>query len=1194
MYLKSLELQGFKSFPDKIKLNFDAGLTAVVGPNGSGKSNIGDAVRWVLGEQSTKTLRGNKMEDVIFSGTKQRKPTGFAAVTLNIDNSSGILGEEYGEEVSVTRKLYRSGESEYRINGKQVRLRDVNELFMDTGMGRDGYSIIGQGRIAEIVSAKSSDRRDIFEEAAGVSKFRYKKEDAQRKLTHAEENLSRLRDIASELEGRVEPLRVQSEKAKKFLVLAEEQKQLEVSLWVQQSDALRKKLQTLSDELLLAQAEYENIQRDLESAEEQVQDGYRKLQESTLKIEELRERIRKAEEETSQLTASLAVCENDIQHALQRSGGLEVQAKELSGQNETAGKYLSELQAREEKLHRQEVALRVESEQVQHDWERLEERSAQLGEGFDETGRQLQELYVKQGQLRVQRETVLRQQEEYSAQLTGSTMRMAAIAQEYDAQQTATRKWTSTLSEAEGRLSQLRESMEQQQRLCGDALRQADALRAERNQIAFSIREKQQRQKLLTDMEQNMEGFAGSVKAVLRAEAGKPSGVHGTVAQCIEADSRCGVAIETALGGAMQNLIVDDEASAKKWIRFLAQHRAGRATFLPVTSVKGRTLQEHGLENEPGFVNYACRLVKYAPVHEGIVQSLLGRIVVAENLDFASDIAKKYGYRFRIVTLDGQVINAGGSFTGGSAQKSGGMITRKTEISALKQTVEALRVREQENAQKLSKAEAETAEMQAAIEELRRKCAQAESEFMQAKAECDKEQYLLAQIEARKNELIAEQRELQNKSRQSKEEYASLTAALSDADAEIKDAQSRMAETQGMRDSLREEQNALAEKRAQMRIETAALEKDMDALQRELDSAEEQKKNARERAIQIRNELALTYKLIADKKQEAENAKSRLKVLDEIKQQAQQEMAHWKTVHDTQEQHIRQVQEGMKATNEAKEKYAGTVTRLEERKISVQNEYDGIIHRLLEQYEMTRTEALEMAKPLEDLAAAQRELASLKGKIRALGSVNVAAIEEYEEVSERWKFLTAQMKDAEKAKADLEELIMQLTEEMQKIFSESFAEINRNFKSIFRDLFGGGEANLTLTDPENVLESGIEIHVAPPGKVIKNLISLSGGEQSFVAIAIYFAILRLRPSPFCILDEIDAALDEGNVRRYAQYLHNFTKTTQFILVTHRRSAMEEANILYGVTMQENGVSRLLRMEQEEFEAETSGAGSAGA
>ncbi len=1189
MYLKSLELQGFKSFPDKIKLTFDAGLTAVVGPNGSGKSNIGDAVRWVLGEQSTKTLRGSKMEDVIFSGTKQRKPTGFAAVTLHIDNHSGILGDAYGDEVSVTRKLYRSGESEYRINGKSVRLKDVNELFMDTGMGRDGYSIIGQGRIAEIVSAKSTDRRDIFEEAAGVSKFRYKKEEAQRRLASAEENLCRLRDIAAELEGRVEPLRVQAEKAKKFLVLAEEQKMLEVSLWVQQSDALRKKLDSLSDELLLAQAEYHNIECDLESAETQMQDGYRRLQESSVKIETLREEIRRAEEETAQLTAALAVCENDMQHAQQRLGGLEQQAKDVSGQSDTAGKYVQELLEKEEILHRQEITLRVECEQVQRDWERLEEQAAALGAGFDETGIQLQNLYVKQGEYRVQHETLTRQQEEYAAQLTSSNMRLAATMQEQSAQAAQTKQWEEKLTETQNQLSELKKRMAEEEKLCGSALQQTDALRAERNQIAFSIREKQQRQKLLSDMEQNMEGFSGSVKAILRAEGGNPSGVHGTVAQCIETDSRCGIAIETALGGAMQNLIVDDEAAAKRWIRFLAQHRAGRATFLPVTSVRGKTLQEYGLEQEPGFVDYACNLVRYNPVHEGIVRSLLGRIVVAENLDYASDIAKKYGYRFRIVTLDGQIVNAGGSFTGGSAQRSGGMITRKTEIAALKKDIGVLKQREQENAERLSAAESQTAEMMASIENLRRECTAAESAQMQADAEFEKQRYLLNQTESRCTELREEQAALKERTEQAKKDIVQVQKNLCEIGEQIKQTQSEMEQAQDQRDSLRTRQNTLAERRAQMRVQTASLEKDMDALQRDLENAQLQQQNAKENALRIRSELQDTYKLIAEKKQEAEQTRLQVRQLEERRRKAQQDVIHWKTVHDTQDQQIRQIQEGMKETNAAKEKYAGIVTRLEERKISVQNEYDSLINRLLEQYEMTRTEAMQIAKPLEDLSAAQRELTSLKGKIRALGSVNVAAIEEYDDVSRRWRFLTAQMKDAENAKRELETLIADLTEEMQRIFAESFAEINKNFKEIFCDLFGGGEASLELSDPEHVLESGIEIRVAPPGKVIKNLISLSGGEQSFVAIAIYFAILKLRPSPFCILDEIDAALDEGNVRKYAQYLHHFTDTTQFILVTHRRSAMEEARVLYGVTMQENGVSKLLRMEQEEFEAETTGA-----
>jgi chromosome segregation protein len=820
----------------------------------------------------------------------------------------------------------------------------------------------------------------------------------------------------------------------------------------------------------------------------------------------------------------------------------------------------------------------------------LEEKAATLGKGFDETGLQLQNLYVRQGELRVQKETLTRQQEECAAQLTGSQMRLAASMQEQEAQAEATQKWKETLHHAQETVAARKQEIATAEKSCGVAVQQAEAFRAARNQIAFSLREKQQRKKLLTDMEQNMEGFSGSVKAILRAEGGKPSGVHGTVAQCLETDRRYGIAMETALGGAMQNLIVDDEEAAKRWIRFLAQHRAGRATFLPVTSVRGKQLQENGLEQEAGFVDYACNLVRYAPEHEGIVRSLLGRIVVAENLEDASRIAKQHGYRFRIVTLDGQVVNAGGSFTGGSAQRSGGMMTRRTEIAALQQEIVVLQGKEQDNEKALSAAEAETASMQQEIEALRKACTEAESMQMRASAEWEKQQYLLTQAKTRCQELQTQMTALQKRSAAAKETLTQVQEQLQETQTQIAHVQSDLEQAQGLRDSLRTEQNTLAERRAQMRIQTAALQKDMDALHRELEQAQDQQKTAKQRALQIRTERQETYQLIADKKAEAKQSREMLEKLAQQREKAAADVTHWKTVHDTQDQQIRQVQDGMKATNAAKEKYAGVVTRLEERKISTQNAYDTLIGKLLEQYEMTRSEAIQMAKPLEHPEQAQRELAAIKGKIRSLGSVNVAAIEEYEDVSRRWRFLTAQMKDAEQAKRELETLIANLTEEMQRIFAESFAQINQNFKEIFKDLFGGGEAELELTDPDHVLESGIEIHVAPPGKVIKNLISLSGGEQSFVAIAIYFAILRLRPSPFCILDEIDAALDEGNVRKYAQYLHHFTDTTQFILVTHRRSAMEEARVLYGVTMQENGVSRLLRMEQEEFEAETMGIG----
>ena len=1019
MYLRSLELQGFKSFPDKIKLHFDKGLTAVVGPNGSGKSNIGDAVRWVLGEQSTKTLRGNKMEDVIFSGTKTRKAMGFAAVTLEISNEAGELGEAYGAVVSVTRKLYRSGDSEYRINGKNVRLKDVTELFMDTGMGRDGYAIIGQGRIAEIVSAKSADRRDIFEEAAGVSKFRYKKQEAQRKLDAAQENLVRLQDIVSELESRVEPLRKQAEKAKQYVELAGKQKQLEVSLWVRRLGALREKLTGLSDGLLQAQAEYQNAEREIQRTDAQVQDGYRRMQESTLKMEEIRQQMQQAEEETTQLKSAVAVCENDILHSRQMQESLRQQKQETAQQSRSMESRMESLSEQVVQLRQKREAIQVESEQTEQNWNALKQQAARRGQEYEQANQVLQNLLVRQSELRVLQQTAAGQQEELKAQLAEQGMRQSALRQACTEQNAAYDAAREQAQQAQEQFQQVQNQRDGFQKRYAHAVQALEAGKKQQEQAAFALREKRQRQRLLQDMERNMEGFGGSVKAVLRADGGKPRGVFGTVAQLITTDQKYGVALETALGGAMQNLIVENENAAKQWIRFLQQKHAGRATFLPLTSVRGKTLYETGLEQHEGFVDLACNLVRYEERFSGVVQFLLGRIVVAEDLDTAT--------------------------------------------------------------------------------------------------------------------------------------------------------------------ALEQEQSRLAERRSQLKIGMMELEKDMDTLAKEMQQQSDQQDSMAEKLVQIDKDIAVQEDLIRQKQTEITENQARLEQMQNSRTDGQAEIRHWQQVHDAQEQQIRELQSGLQETNAVRERFSGEISRLEERKISVQNDYDGVIRQLLEQYELSLSEAQAQAQPLEDLQTAQRELQSLKAQIRGLGTVNVAAIEEYAEVSKRYQFLSEQMQDAETAKRELEDLITSLTEEMQRIFSESFSVIDRNFQEIFKDLFGGGEARLELTDPEHVLESGIEIKVAPPGKVIKNLISLSGGEQSFVAIAIYFAILRLRPSPFCILDEIDAALDEGNVRRYAQYLQNFTDTTQFILVTHRRSAMEEASVLYGVTMQEDGISRLLRMEQEELE-----------
>lgn len=680
-----------------------------------------------------------------------------------------------------------------------------------------------------------------------------------------------------------------------------------------------------------------------------------------------------------------------------------------------------------------------------------------------------------------------------------------------------------------------------------------------------------------------MEGFGGSVKAVLRADGGKPRGVFGTVAQLITTDQKYGVALETALGGAMQNLIVENENAAKQWIRFLQQQRAGRATFLPLTSVRGRTLNETGLERHEGFIAMASELVRYDQRFSGVVQFLLGRVAVAEDLDSATALAKAYQYRFRIVTLDGQVINAGGSFTGGSAMRSGGMLTRRAELTALSGEVKALEQQEQAAAAAFQKAQAQSAQLEQQMEELQQRCRRAESEQVAAEAQLEKEQYLRKQNTERLEEAASQQAVLQQRLQETADKYTAAAEEAEEVEKAIQKGQEMLSQEADQRSALEQEQARLAEQRSQLKISMMELEKDMDTLSREIQQQSDQQDSMAEKLAQIDRDISTQEELIRQKQDEITRGNKTLEQMKTSRTDGQAEIRHWQQVHDAQDQQIREMQSGLRETNAVREKFSGEMSRLEERKIAVQSDYDGVIRQLLEQYELSLSEAQEQAQPLEDLQATQRELQSLKSRIRGLGTVNVAAIAEYEEVSARYQFLSEQMQDAETAKRELEDLITSLTEEMQRIFSESFSIINRNFQEIFRDLFGGGEARLELTDPENVLESGIEIKVAPPGKVIKNLISLSGGEQSFVAIAIYFAILRLRPSPFCILDEIDAALDEGNVRRYAQYLQNFTDTTQFILVTHRRSAMEEASVLYGVTMQEDGISRLLRMEQEELQ-----------
>ena len=1183
MYLKSLEIQGFKSFPDKISLTFDKGLTAVVGPNGSGKSNIGDSVRWVLGEQSTKTLRGNKMEDVIFSGTVARKPMGFAAVTLNIDNTDKTLAD-MEDEVAVTRKLYRSGESEYMINGRQCRLKDINELFMDTGLGRDGYSIIGQGRIAEIVGAKSSERRDIFEEAAGISKFRYKKLEAERKLSAAQENLVRLTDILSELESRVGPLKTQSEKAEKFIKLAEQKKRLEISVWVRKLEEYKTKLDTLDEKLLICQNEYTNLENDIRREEQKIDDGYRKINESTARQDEIRRKMLEEEQSASDMKSGIAVYETDIRYCRE---AIETAKKNISDSGEVRRQLLSEKAAAEKKLSELEEtrkALEAEIASAAAEFEKAEKDNSQIGENVDKAGSEVNSLYIKQSEYRFAIEAAKKAADE-------QRRRLAELNDSGNAAESTLEEYRGRIRACEDRLTEnaqaaesIRNKLAGTEKLYSSRRERFEQAKSEFEKALYELKDKQQRRRILSDLESNMEGFAGSVKQILRASRqGRIGGVLGTVAQNIGVAPEYAVAVETALGGAMQNIIVENEDIAKRCIRFLKEQKGGRATFLPITSVRGNELREQGIENCEGFVAMAVKIIDFDPKLSGIMTSLLGRIVIAEDIDTATNIAKRYGYRFRIVTLDGQVINAGGSFTGGSAQKSGGVITRKNEIDTLDREISALSASRDELSKNVDKLRAEAEKLRYDTEAAKEEQAANEAEAFRIKAEKSSLEQLIEQFIAQaenSGKLIEDTKALIAGHEKA---AADAEAALAGTDELIRKAEEALAEEQGVREKLRLKRAELSELLSQKRLKAVELAKDTEAQEREVQRIEEQLKDLEGGSKRFEDEIFRQEDIITHKQIEIDKLKNALAGLKDNSAAYLEEIKRWQDMSTEQNRLVNEMKKGLRGLNEAKEKSSADMTRLESQRESVNRDASGIVNQLLEVYELTRSEAVQIAEKIEDMSAAQAELTSIKRSISALGNVNVGAIEEYKEVSERYEFMSQQIADVQRSKSELEKLISSLTEEMCRIFSESFQIINSNFKSIFTELFGGGKAELILSDPENVLESGIEISVAPPGKVIKNLISLSGGEQSFVAIAIYFAILRLRPAPFCILDEIDAALDEVNVRKYAQYLKHFTDTTQFVLVTHRRSAMEEANVLYGVTMQEDGISKLLKMEQVDFQ-----------
>ena len=1183
MLLKSLEIHGFKSFPDKTVLRFDRGMTAVVGPNGSGKSNISDAIRWVLGEQSTKSLRGAKMEDVIFNGTEKRRPVGFAEVSLVIDNKDRALGFD-ADDVKVTRRYYRSGDSEYLLNNASVRLKDIQLLFMDTGLGRDGYSIVGQGRIGDIVASKSNDRREIFEEAAGIAKYRYRKNEAERRLAAAEDNLVRLRDIVTELEERVGPLAAQAEKAKKFLEFAGEKKTLEIGLWLHVIRATKDTLRDLNAKLELARTQYDAAGEAADEWYRQIEEIGRRSAEISARMDELRRSTAATEEQAAALDSRAAVRRNDMAH---NADTIERLLGDIAESDSGDDRIREEIARREQEIaekqaaiaesERQRLAAAEELEGLTKSSDEATDRMSALSEKANALALALSDTRVQSGTAESALTEITLRLSQINASVIGRQQEVAAAKAERD----ACRK---DAAEAEERAESLKNSAEGYRLRAKSRAEKRDAAKETADQLRLDAEEKLRRVRLLEELERSMEGFSGSVKAVIRqAERGALTGILGPVSRLLRTTPEYALAIETALGAAAQNVVCSREEDAKRAIAYLKESKGGRATFLPLSTIKGNRLRENGLDDAPGFVGLACELVQFAPEYAGVADSLLGRVAVAEDLDYAVSLARRFGYRFRIVTLDGQVVNAGGSLTGGSASKNAGLLSRRGEIERLQKEAEALAAKAREAQENWKRLSEEAALVEAEWTGLQGELSTAQEDKIRLDGE-------LRRLE---EQLSAGERSLS----ESAEEIRSLTARAGDCRGRMAEAAERMqaleadkaaveqeiAGISGGRQQLTEQRSTLSERIAALKLAEVAAQKEIEAAHAAIGEWEARFRDAESYRARLQEQIGQVKEQNTAIEAELTSLADEAAALRAQSASVETQIAKLAEERSEGERQQTVLQQKSREKLDERELAGREAGRLEERCLAAQRESDEVVKKLFEEYELTRSEAEEITEPIADVPAANRRLNELKSKIRSLGSVNVDAIEEYKEVSERYEFLSGQVRDVEVSKAELQKLISELTGQMKELFLERFRQINGYYGEIFAELFGGGTAELSLTDPEDVLGSGIEMKVQPPGKVILNLDVLSGGEKALAAIALLFAILKVTPSPFCVLDEIEAALDDVNVDRYARYIHRMEDKTQFIVITHRRGTMEEADVLYGVTMQEQGVSKLLELRASEVE-----------
>jgi len=1183
VYLKSLQLQGFKSFPDKTLIRFGDDITAIVGPNGSGKSNISDAILWVMGEQSTKTLRGAKMEDVIFGGTQKRSAVGFAEATLTLDNSDRALAYD-ADEVMVTRRFYRSGDSEFYINKQSARLRDIHEMFMDTGLGREGYSNIGQGRIDEILSLKSADRREIFEEAAGISKYRHRKEETERKLAHTEDNLLRIGDKVSELELQLEPLKVQSEKAKKYLELKDELKGVEVAVWLDTLEKLSAAAKKAEEDYASASFVLQQAHDDLDALYRQAEILGEDLRTRDGELETVRLKANMLSATHQQLEGQMAVIQGNMENNISNIARIE---EELQGQEDRSGGIVSQIEQTRERIAAIEETLKEKRQALDSLQQQLNTMTANA-QGIT---KQYLELRGKESSLAADiagRQADVRGLEESMIQ---SLERMEQLSSDLAAG--ASRRHEAEVKLADSR-KQLRRAQEDvtaaNNTIAGYTLRMNTRAKR-RDDLLAAIRDLNQRldsvsakARVFRAMERDFDSYNKAVKMVMQeAQRGTLRNIHGPVSRLIRTEDNFAVAVEIALGAAMQQIVVGSEADGKAAISYLKRTGGGRATFLPMNTIQGRTLQENGLENCRGFVGIASQLVTCEPQYRGIVENLLARTVIAQDLDAAINMSQKYRSRFKIVTLDGQVMNAGGSMTGGSVNKDAGILSRANELEKLTAQEEKLRKDAVVMEGNLQEAQRQCDQVEFQIAAARDQLREAEDQVLRLQGIEKQFEILLNAVLEAESSAQREKDALKERDQSDRERYAAQNAKIQVYQQQLEETRLAISRLEGSQSEASEATAAITQRMTDLKTEEAALDaeaatamahiSDLQALRGAMEGDREKKElliqTIREDNLRLQQELDSLKQRQLDN--DAENAEMSLRMQKTLQSRAEAEAS--KT----------------RAEREAQEKSKDILNMeracalLEQKKVTTSMEERQIIDKLWDSYGLTPGTATEHRGEIESVPAGNRRAAELKRKIAALGTPNLGAIEEYARVNERYTYLAEQRDDVLNSKRELESIIRNITTEMTTIFVAEFRKIDHYFGLTFEEMFGGGKGQLILEDPENPLTCGIEIRVQPPGKQVKTITLLSGGEKAFVAIALYFAILKVRPTPFCMLDEIDAALDDRNVERFANYLHNLSKKTQFIVITHRRGTMEASDVLYGVTMQEQGVSKLLRLDLNQME-----------